>query len=72
MKVARWRDGAELGEGFVVGDRVVPFPNGLRVAQVLAQGLPAARRLFERVADERGTALDSVRLLAPLVPTSMG
>ncbi|GAB2844849.1 fumarylacetoacetate hydrolase family protein [Microbacterium insulae] len=71
MRIARWLDGADLGEGFVIGDRVVPFPNGLRVAQVLAQGLPAARLLFARVADEKGAALDSVRLLAPLIPASI-
>ena len=28
MKVARWRDGAEIGEGFVIDDRVVPFRTG--------------------------------------------
>jgi 2-keto-4-pentenoate hydratase/2-oxohepta-3-ene-1,7-dioic acid hydratase in catechol pathway len=71
MRLARWADGADLGEGFVIEDRVVPFPNGLRVAQVLEQGLSAARRLFERVAGEDGVPLDRVRLLAPLVPASI-
>jgi 2-keto-4-pentenoate hydratase/2-oxohepta-3-ene-1,7-dioic acid hydratase in catechol pathway len=71
VKIARWLDGADLGEGFVVGDRVVPFPNGLRVSQVLAQGLAAARRLFDRVADDSGRALESVRLVAPLEPASI-
>ena len=71
MRIARWVDGADLGEGFVIADRVVPFPNGLRVSQVLAQGLAAARRLFERVADVPGTALEEVRLLAPLEPASI-
>ncbi|KQZ85844.1 hydroxylase [Microbacterium sp. Root166] len=71
MRIARWIDGAELGEGFVVGDEVVAFPNGLRVAQVLAQGLPAAHRLFERVAAGPRIPLQSVRLIAPLEPTSI-
>ncbi|MDY0911174.1 fumarylacetoacetate hydrolase family protein [Microbacterium sp. CFBP9034] len=71
MRIARWIDGAELGEGFVVGDDVVAFPNGLRVAQVLAQGLPAAHRLLERVAGGPGVALESVRLIAPLEPASI-
>jgi 2-keto-4-pentenoate hydratase/2-oxohepta-3-ene-1,7-dioic acid hydratase in catechol pathway len=71
VRIARWIEGGDLGEGFVIDDRVVPFPNGLRVSQVLAQGLPAAQRLLERVADAGGTALADVRLLAPLVPTSI-
>ena len=71
MKIARWADGADLGEGFVIGDRVVPFPNGLRVSQVLGQGLAAARGLFERVADDEGRSLGSVRLIAPLEPASI-
>ena len=71
MRIARWIDGADLGEGFVVGDAVVPFPNGLRVSQVLAQGMRAAQRLLDRVADTPGTPLAEVRLLAPLVPASI-
>lgn len=71
MRIARWTHGAELGEGFVVGDHVVPFPNGLRVSQVLAQGLAAAHRLFDRVAEDAGTPLAEVRLLAPLEPASI-
>ena len=71
MRIARWADGADLGEGFVIGDRVVPFPDGLRVAQVLEQGLPAAGRLFERVTGDDGVPLNEVRLLAPLVPASI-
>lgn len=71
MRIARWIDGADLGEGFVIGGRVVPFPDGLRVSQVLAQGLPAARRLFARVSDADGTPLEDVRLLAPLEPASI-
>ena len=67
MRIARWRQGADTGEGFVVDDRVVPFPDGLTVADVLAQGLDAAHALFAR-ADAAGTPLEDVQLLAPLVP----
>ena len=43
MRIARWAAaGAEVGEGFVIDDRVVPFPDGLTVADVLARGLDAA------------------------------
>ena len=43
MRIARWQHGPEVGEGFVIDDQVVPFPDGLTVADVLAQGLDAAR-----------------------------
>lgn len=79
MRIARWLDGVEVGEGFVIGDRVVPFPGGLRVADVLVRGLDAAHRLHEQLSDEtggaepsgRGTDLAGVRLLAPVVPASI-
>ncbi|MFF0911650.1 fumarylacetoacetate hydrolase family protein [Microbacterium enclense] len=71
MRIARWVDGADVGEGFVVGDDVVPFPDGLRVAEVLAQGLHAAHALFARREDARSRPLAEVRLLAPLVPASI-
>ncbi|MHC2998535.1 fumarylacetoacetate hydrolase family protein [Microbacterium sp. HJ5] len=71
MKIARWIDGADLGEGFVIDGRVVSFPDGLRVSQVLAQGLTAAQRLHSRVADAPGTPVAHVRLLAPLEPASI-
>ena len=71
MRIARWADAAEIGEGFVIDDRVVPFPDGLRVADVLAQGLDALPAVFARVADAAGTPLSAVRLLAPLIPASI-
>lgn len=71
MRIARWADGADIGEGFVVGDEVVPFPDGLRVAEVLAQGLSAAAALFDRRDLAAARPLDEVRLLAPLVPASI-
>ncbi|BAJ74712.1 2-keto-4-pentenoate hydratase/2-oxohepta-3-ene-1,7-dioic acid hydratase [Microbacterium testaceum StLB037] len=71
MRIARWADGADVGEGFVDGDLVVPFPDGLRVAEVLAQGLSAAASLFDRRDVAAARPLAEVRLLAPLVPASI-
>ena len=79
MRIARWADAAGTGEGFVIGEYAVPFPDGFTVADVLAQGLPRARSLYERVADAGGlpraeagaVPLAAVRLLAPLVPASV-
>lgn len=71
MRIARWADGADVGEGFVDGDEVVPFPDGLRVAEVLAQGLAAAHALFERRDRALARPRGEIRLLAPLVPASI-
>lgn len=71
MRIGRWIDGADIGEGFVDGDSVIPFPDGLRVAEVLAQGLAAASALFARRDAAAGRPLADVRLLAPLVPASI-
>lgn len=75
MKITRWDHAGTIGEGFVVDDRVVPFPDGHTVASVLPGGLELAHRLFERIADasgsEIGVPLSEVTLLAPLVPSSV-
>ncbi|MFJ4159735.1 fumarylacetoacetate hydrolase family protein [Microbacterium testaceum] len=71
MRIARWADGADVGEGFVVGSEVVPFPDGLRVAEVLAQGLSALPELFARRDAAAARPLAEVLLLAPLVPASI-
>ena len=55
----------------MIDDRVVPFPDGLTVADVLAQGLDAAHALFSRIDATGGTRLADVRLLAPLVPAAI-
>lgn len=72
MRIARWStpQGA-VGEGFVIGERVVPFPDGLTVADVLARGLDEAHRLSAAAHHDDGTALADVRLLAPLVPAAI-
>ncbi|MGY4857253.1 fumarylacetoacetate hydrolase family protein [Cryobacterium sp. AP23] len=71
MRIARWLHGAESIEGFVVEGRVVPFPDGVRVADVLAGGLAAAHELFSRRDDTAGVALADVTLLAPLLPAAI-
>ncbi|TDN91300.1 fumarylacetoacetate hydrolase family protein [Microbacterium sp. BK668] len=55
----------------MIDDRVVPFPDGRTVADILAGGVDAAHAAFARVKDEPGTALEHVRLLAPVVPASV-
>ncbi|MBD3942740.1 fumarylacetoacetate hydrolase family protein [Microbacterium sp. NEAU-LLC] len=71
MRIARWDHRGVVGEGFVIGARVVSFPDGLTVADVLAGGVDAARAAFARVGEDAGQALADVRLLAPLVPASV-
>ncbi len=72
MRIARWTGPRrDTGEGFVVGDRLVPFPDGLTVTQVLAQGLPAARALHARVRAADGVPIEACRLLPPVVPASI-
>jgi 2-keto-4-pentenoate hydratase/2-oxohepta-3-ene-1,7-dioic acid hydratase in catechol pathway len=68
VRVARWNGSAGVGEGFVVDDRVVPFPDGKRVSDVLAAGLPAARELLARAHSDTGLPLADVALLPPVVP----
>ena len=70
----------------MIDDHVVPFPDGLTVADVLARGLDAAHELYARVttqvaepveapalrqAQGRDSPLADVRLLAPLVPAAI-
>ena len=59
------------GEGFVIDDRVVPFADGLTVADVLARGLDALPALLDATSGHAGEALADVRLLAPLAPRSI-
>lgn len=74
MRIARWEasDGA-IGEGFVIDERVVPFPEGLTVNDVLRRGLSATHDLYARVlgAAPHTHPLADVRLLAPVVPASV-
>jgi len=71
VRLARWVGASgTVGEGFVVGDRVVPFPGGATVATVLEGGLGSARALLGSAGSD-GERLDAVRLLAPLVPAAI-
>ena len=68
MRIARWtRDGA-VEEGVVRDGRVIPFPDGLTVNDVLRLGLP---RALQFGALEGGVPLYEVTLLAPVVPPSI-
>jgi 2-keto-4-pentenoate hydratase/2-oxohepta-3-ene-1,7-dioic acid hydratase in catechol pathway len=60
-----------MGEGFVDGDHVVPFADGLGVSDVLAAGLDALPQLWDRSRTGPRTPLDDVQLLAPLRPASV-
>lgn len=71
MKIARWSTADGVGEGFVIDARVVAFPDGKTVADVLAAGLEAADALFDQVRSEAGTPLADVALLTPLVPAAV-
>ncbi|MCR2762968.1 fumarylacetoacetate hydrolase family protein [Microbacterium sp. zg.B48] len=71
MRVARWVADGAIGEGFVIDERVVPFPHGLTVADVLTRGVLAAQALVLRADHSAGQRLDDVRLLAPLVPAAI-
>lgn len=81
MRIARWRDAdGELSEGFVIDGRVVPFPHGATVTDMLARGLAAAQATHGRLACSNqvhdGTApgirrLEEVTLLAPVVPAAV-
>ena len=71
MRIARWRHDGHVGEGFVVGDSVVPFPRGLSVADVLAAGLAEVPVLAAEADGGASVPLADVELLAPLVPASV-
>lgn len=71
MRIARWLAEGTIVEGFVEGERVLAFPRGLTVADVLALGLDAAQGLHREVVGTAGAALADVTLLAPLVPASV-
>ncbi len=77
MRIARWvqrppEQGGSVSEGFIIGDHVVPFPDGMSVAEVLAGGLDAAREVYAAALRQpEGSMLGDVQLLAPLVPAAI-
>ncbi|AZS37461.1 Ureidoglycolate lyase [Microbacterium lemovicicum] len=71
MRIGRWNGPDGIGEGIILDDRVIAFPDGVTVADVLARGLDEALRLGRAVEAEQGVPRDAVELLAPLVPASI-
>lgn len=72
MRIARWTTPAGLtGEGFVIDYRVVAFPEGATVAEVVSAGLDRAHELFAASKDATGVPLAEVVLQVPLQPASI-
>lgn len=71
MKIARWTHGDTHGEGFVIDDAVVPFPEGATVREVLEAGLAIAADLYDRIDASQRIPLAEVALLSPLVPAAV-
>ena len=71
MRIGRWNGPEGIGEGIILDDRVIAFPDGVTVADVLARGLDDALRLGLAVEAEQGVPRDAIELLAPLVPASI-
>lgn len=73
MRIARWSAPAGVEEGFVIDDRVVAFPGGATVLEVLEGGLAAALALGARAEPhgELSRALAEVTLLPPVQPPSV-
>ncbi|WP_382303714.1 fumarylacetoacetate hydrolase family protein [Herbiconiux sp. UC225_62] len=78
MKIARWvgvageaGDSGPLTHGFVEDDRVIPFGDGLTVAEVLARGLPGLAAVRAGADEAAAVPLAEVTLRAPLDPASV-
>jgi len=70
VRIGRWVGKQGTGEGFIDGEWVVPFPDVMTVADVLAAGLEGLADVRARATDE-GAPLADVTLLAPLAPASI-
>lgn len=71
MRIGRWQGPDGIGEGFIDGDDVIPFPDALTVAEVLGLGLEGLPEVRARARNVDRMPLRGVRLLAPLVPASI-
>nr|WP_315266124.1 fumarylacetoacetate hydrolase family protein [Microbacterium lemovicicum] len=71
MRIGRWNGPDGIGEGIILDDRVIAFPDGVTVADALARGLDETLRLGRAVEAEQGVSRDAIELLAPLVPASI-
>ncbi|WP_221583329.1 fumarylacetoacetate hydrolase family protein [Microbacterium sp. G2-8] len=70
MRIGRWIRDGQKEDGFVEDAGVVPFPDGLLVADVLAAGPGGLADLLARAGDPVAP-LDAVTLRAPLDPASV-
>jgi 2-keto-4-pentenoate hydratase/2-oxohepta-3-ene-1,7-dioic acid hydratase in catechol pathway len=70
VRIGRWAGKQGIGEGFIDGEWVLPFPDGTTVADVLLGGLGGLDDVRARATGE-GAPLADVTLLAPLVPASI-
>lgn len=70
MRIARWLHDSALEEGFVVDDAVVPFPDGITVADLLRGGLAFAHEVHAATSGAR-RALTDVTLLPPVAAASV-
>lgn len=79
MRIARWLGADDsVDEGFLIDDHAVPFPEGVTVSSLLAEGLERAmvvhREVQAGLAEGGGAGirpLAEVTLLAPLLPASV-
>jgi 2-keto-4-pentenoate hydratase/2-oxohepta-3-ene-1,7-dioic acid hydratase in catechol pathway len=71
MRIARWSVDGVLEEGFVEGESVVPFPDGLTVAAVLARGLDGLAEVRGATDAAASRPLAGVRLRTPLDPPAV-
>ncbi|GAA1836339.1 fumarylacetoacetate hydrolase family protein [Agromyces salentinus] len=77
MRIARWEHRGAVGEGFVVDDDVVRFPDELSVLDVLRMGLAELPWISDAAAAAAGSEparripIADVRLLPPVVPPSV-
>jgi 2-keto-4-pentenoate hydratase/2-oxohepta-3-ene-1,7-dioic acid hydratase in catechol pathway len=71
MKIARWTDGNNVGEGFVSDGAVVPFAQGPTVSSVLAGGRSALADVYQAADHALALPLGSIRLVAPLAPAAI-
>jgi 2-keto-4-pentenoate hydratase/2-oxohepta-3-ene-1,7-dioic acid hydratase in catechol pathway len=71
MKLVRWEIDGDIGEGFVIDDRLVKFPDSLTTHEVITRGLTAALELGSRCSKSDGISMESAKLLAPLIPASI-
>ena len=87
MKLARWHQLETSGDekpvvhGFIENGLAVPFPDGLTVEELLGHGLRRTAEIHQGMfggssgetvqANQAGTPVDQVQLLAPLTPASI-